>query len=123
MRDYSLYLSDILRAFEAIENFVQGQSFEDFKQDDKTSSAVIRKFEIIGEAAKQVPEHIKQEYPFCSLEGNGRNERHAHTPLLRCKLSNPLADYKEQNPQYQTRNSQNSQGFYQIDEQLKANVF
>lgn len=62
MRDYSLYLSDILKAFEAIENFVEGQSIEDFKKDDKTSSAVIRKFEIIGEAAKQIPENIKQEY-------------------------------------------------------------
>ena len=63
MRDHSLYLSDILKAFESIESFVEGQSFEDFKKDDKTSSAVIRKFEIIGEAAKQVPENIKQKYP------------------------------------------------------------
>jgi uncharacterized protein with HEPN domain len=63
MRDYSLYLSDILKAFEAIEIFIESQSLEDFKRDDKTSSAVIRKFEIIGEAAKQVPENIKQEYP------------------------------------------------------------
>jgi len=31
-------------------------------RDDKTSSAVIRKFEIIGEAAKQVPENVKQKY-------------------------------------------------------------
>jgi len=31
MRDYSLYLSDILKAFEAIESFMEGQSFEDFK--------------------------------------------------------------------------------------------
>ncbi len=63
MRGYSLYLSDILKAFEAIESFVESQSFEDFKKDDKTSSAVIRKFEIIGEAAKQVPESVKQKYP------------------------------------------------------------
>ena len=63
MRDYSLYLSDILKAFEAVENFVEDQSFEDFKKDDKTSSAVIRKFEIIGEAAKQVPEIVRQKYP------------------------------------------------------------
>ena len=63
MRDHSLYLSDILKAFEAVESFVEGQSFEDFKKDDKTSSAVIRKFEIIGEAAKQVPESVKQKYP------------------------------------------------------------
>ncbi len=63
MRDHSLYLSDILKAFKAIESFVEAQSFEDFKKDDKTSSAVIRKFEIIGEAAKQVPENVKQKYP------------------------------------------------------------
>lgn len=63
MKNSSLYLTDILKAFEAIEGFVEGISFEDFKQDDKTSSAVIRKFEIIGEAAKQIPEAIKQKYP------------------------------------------------------------
>ncbi len=63
MRNHSLYLSDILKAFEAIEGFVESQSFEDFKKDDKTSSAVIRKFEIIGEATKQVPESVKQKYP------------------------------------------------------------
>ena len=63
MRKYSLYLSDILKALEAIESFVEGLSFEDFKKDDKTSSAVIRKFEIIGEAAKQVPGSVKKKYP------------------------------------------------------------
>ncbi len=60
MRNHSLYLADILAALEAIQSFVQGMSFEDFRQDDKTSSAVIRKFEVIGEAAKRVPESIKQ---------------------------------------------------------------
>lgn len=62
MRNYILYLTDILECLDAIESFVEGMSFEDFKQDDKTSSAVIRKFEIIGEATKQVPEGIKQKY-------------------------------------------------------------
>lgn len=37
-------------------------SLEDFEADDKTVSAVIRKFEIIGEAAKHVPDHIKLSY-------------------------------------------------------------
>jgi len=63
MRDHRLYLTDILKAFEAIEGFVQALNFEDFKQDDKTSSAVMRKFEVVGEAAKQTPESIKQSYP------------------------------------------------------------
>ena len=63
MRDPTLYLKDILEAMDAIERFVEGMEFEDFKMDDKTSSAVIRKFEIIGEATKNVPETIKQKYP------------------------------------------------------------
>ena len=40
MRNYRLYLEDILRAIESIEHFVEGMSFEQFVQDDKTSSAV-----------------------------------------------------------------------------------
>ena len=52
MRDPKLYLKDILEAIEAIEEFVKGIDFKTFKKDDMRSSAVIRKFEIIGESAK-----------------------------------------------------------------------
>lgn len=62
MRDYKLYFKDILDAFESIEKFVEDMSFENFKEDDKTTSAVIRKFEIIGEVTKQIPDKIKQKY-------------------------------------------------------------
>jgi uncharacterized protein with HEPN domain len=48
---------------ESIERFVEGMSFDELMQDDKTSSAVIRKFEIIGEATKHVPEWLKEKYP------------------------------------------------------------
>jgi uncharacterized protein with HEPN domain len=36
--------------------------FESFKRDDKTSSAVVRKFEIMGEAAKNIPDAVKEKY-------------------------------------------------------------
>ena len=49
-RDSKLYIKDILESINAIEKFVRGMSFDEFAKDDKTSSAVIRKFEIIGEA-------------------------------------------------------------------------
>lgn len=63
MRDYRLYLKDILAAIESIESFVEGMDFAAFCEDDKTSSAVLRKFEIIGEAAKGVPEEVRRKYP------------------------------------------------------------
>ncbi len=63
MREYRLYVKDILDAMEAIEKFVRDMEFHEFAQDDKTSSAVIRKFEIIGEAAKNIPESIRGRYP------------------------------------------------------------
>ncbi len=62
-KDYKLYLKDILEAMESIEQFVKGLSFDNFIKDDKTTSAVIRKFEIIGEATKQIPDEMRQKYP------------------------------------------------------------
>ena len=63
MRSAKLYLKDIIEAISAIEKFVEGVEYEDFKSNDEKSSAVIRKFEIIGESAKNVPGDIKQMYP------------------------------------------------------------
>ena len=63
MRNHLLYLKDILAAIESIEGFVAGTSFEAFQADDKTISAVVRKLEIIGEAAKQIPEEMRQSHP------------------------------------------------------------
>lgn len=63
MRDHRLYLKDILAVAESIEAFVAGMDLGTFQADDKTVSAVLRKFEIIGEAAKQIPVEIRQNYP------------------------------------------------------------
>lgn len=63
MRDYRLCLKDILAAIEHFEEFVQDMDLDSFKADDKTTSAVVRKLEIIGEAAKGVPEEIRLSQP------------------------------------------------------------
>jgi len=63
MRNYQIYLRDILSAINSIEKFVEGMSFEDLKNDDKTSSAVIRKLEIIGEATKNISKDIQNKNP------------------------------------------------------------
>lgn len=62
MRDYTLYLKDILAAIDRVEEFVAGMDLEAFQTDDKTNSAVLRKFEIIGEAAKQIPDEMRQKH-------------------------------------------------------------
>jgi uncharacterized protein with HEPN domain len=59
MRDYGLYLKDILAAMESIEGFIAGMDLDTFQKDDKTTSAVMRKLEIIGEAVKQIPDEIR----------------------------------------------------------------
>lgn len=53
----------MLEAIKAIEKFVDKLDFEAFLEDDKTSSAVIRKFEIIGEATKNIPQKIRKNHP------------------------------------------------------------
>lgn len=54
-RDYKLFLQDIISAMETIEQFVEGMSLEDFRKNDMIISAVLYKFEVIGEAAKRIP--------------------------------------------------------------------
>jgi hypothetical protein len=37
-------------------------TYDEFLHDDKTQSAVIRKFEVIGEAAKKIPMPVRDRY-------------------------------------------------------------
>lgn len=45
-----MYLQDLLTGLERISQYIEGFNFRQFKQDYKTVDAVIRNFEIIGEA-------------------------------------------------------------------------
>ena len=58
-----MFLNDIQIAMSRIAEYIKGYDFENFKKDYKTVDAVIRNFEIIGEASKNLSEIIKEKYP------------------------------------------------------------
>lgn len=62
-RGEALYIKDILDAIKNIENYTQGISFMKFSKDQKTIDAVVRNFEIIGEASKSLSNRIKSSSP------------------------------------------------------------
>lgn len=63
-RDCGIFIDDILRSIEKIERYTEGKTFEEFSHNEIVIDAVIRNFEIIGEAARNIPEEIKGKYPF-----------------------------------------------------------
>jgi len=58
-RNPKLLVEDILESCHKIMEYTQGMSFEEFIADSKTIDAVVRNFEIIGEAANRLPEDFK----------------------------------------------------------------
>lgn len=58
-RDTSLLLEDIKESIQKILTYTEGLDFNSFTADDKTVDAVIRNFEVIGEAANKVPQEYK----------------------------------------------------------------
>ena len=62
-RSSNLLLLDMKEAAEKILKYTKGLSFEDFLTDDKTIDAVVRNFEIIGEASLRIDEDFRFEHP------------------------------------------------------------
>jgi len=54
MKDQNVYLVHILESAEAIVSYIQGTTKKEFLSSGEKQDAVIRRFEIIGEATKQL---------------------------------------------------------------------
>ncbi|MCP5052704.1 MAG: DUF86 domain-containing protein [bacterium] len=63
IRDYLDYIFDIRNSIDEIEEFIEGLDFDTFRLDRKTTNAVIRSLEVMGEAAAKIPVTIRDQYP------------------------------------------------------------
>ena len=62
-RDILDYVNDILVSIQDIEEFTAEITFEEFLKDKKTTKAVIRSLEVLGEASKKIPDDLKAQHP------------------------------------------------------------
>jgi uncharacterized protein with HEPN domain len=106
------YIEDILDAMSKAELLLEGVSYSQFESDFKINFAVVRALEIIGEAAKRLPEELRQRYPDIPWKGmSGMRDRIIHgydnvdlqivwdvvkrdIPKLRPKIEALLKDYE-----------------------------
>jgi uncharacterized protein with HEPN domain len=61
-REFLDYVTDIQDASQNISQFIAGMTWAQFASDQKTIYAVVRAFEIIGEAAKKVPPSVRKRH-------------------------------------------------------------
>ena len=61
-RDIRLYLEDILESCQRISLYAEGMSIENFVKNNLVYDAVLRNIEIVGEAAKHVPDNVRKQF-------------------------------------------------------------
>lgn len=71
-RDWTLYLEDIVDACRLIEQFTAGMSGESFAGNALVFHATVRNLEIVGEAAKRLPDEARFRMPEVDWTGAAR---------------------------------------------------
>lgn len=60
---YKLFVEDMLESINKIERYTRGLTYDKFEKNEVVVDAVIRNLEIIGEAARNIPEEVRAKYP------------------------------------------------------------
>jgi uncharacterized protein with HEPN domain len=78
-REFLDFVEDILDGMNKAETLLEGVSYTQFENDFRINFAVVRALEIIGEAAKRLPEDLRQSYPDIPWKGmTGMRDRIIH---------------------------------------------
>ncbi len=102
-RDVKLWLEDFLESIEKIENCTKDVSFDAFKESGLIFDATVRNFEIIGEAANNIPEDSRSnlhKVPWKQIRGLRNRIIHEYfgvdINIVWYIIENELPDLKEE---------------------------
>jgi len=56
------FIKDIKEAIRRINDYIKNIEYDAFLEDIRTQDAVVRNFEVIGEAAKHISQEIREKY-------------------------------------------------------------
>jgi uncharacterized protein with HEPN domain len=87
------FLDDIRDACGNILTYTRGMSYREFASDRLTQDAVIRNFEVIGEAVKNLPEEFRARYPSVAWKQVCRSPGYIGARVLPCRLRSCLGDH------------------------------
>ena len=62
-RDVKLFLQDIIKSIGLVESYAEGISKKKFLGSPQLQDSIIRRIEIIGEAVKNIPGELREDYP------------------------------------------------------------
>ena len=76
MRDDRVYLMHIQDSLREVRQFTEGESYESFLENRMMQNAVMRSFEVVGEAARRVSPEFREAHPEVPwrLMGDFRNK-------------------------------------------------